>query len=114
MEMTEEAVGEVTVVAVAGRLDTESARQFGEQLSTLIRAGRSQLLIEASNLSYTGSMGLRALLIAANLVAEAKGRLALCGLTEPVRRVMELGGFGNVFERYQSREEALAKLRAGT
>jgi anti-anti-sigma factor len=114
MEMTEEAVGEVTVVAVAGRLDAESARQFSQQVGALIGAGRSRLLIEASNLSYTGSMGLRALLIAANLAAQAKGRLALCGLTEQVRRVLELGGFGNVFERYQSREEALAKLRAGT
>lgn len=110
MVLTEEAAGGVTIVSVAGRLDVELARQFGERLTTLIRAGHSRLLIEASKLDYIGSMGLRALLIASNLAAEARGRLALCGMTAAVRRVVELGGFGDIFEGYPSREEALAKL----
>jgi stage II sporulation protein AA (anti-sigma F factor antagonist) len=110
MELTEEAAGEVMVVAVNGRLDAEAARQFGERLAALIHDGRSQLLIEASKLDYIGSLGLRALLVAANLAAEAKGWVALCSLTAPVRRVIELGGFGTIFQPYPSREEALAKL----
>jgi len=113
VELTEEAAGEVTVVAIAGRLDADSARQFGERLTTLIRTGQARLLIEASRLDYVGSLGLRALLIAARLAAQTQGRLVLCGLTAPVRRVIELGGFSGVFEDCASREEALANLRAG-
>lgn len=113
MQLSEEAAGEVIVVAVNGRLDAEAARQFGERLSALIHDGRSRLLIEASKLDYIGSLGLRALLVGANLAAESQGWLALCGLTAPVRRVIELGGFGAIFQPYSSREEALAKLSAG-
>jgi anti-anti-sigma factor len=112
MELTEEAVDDVTIVAVAGRLDAVAAKQFGEHLTALIRAGCSRLLIEASKLDYIGSLGLRALLIAAHLATETKGRLALCGLTAPVRRVIELGGLGDILAGYPTREEALAKLRS--
>ena len=113
MELTEEANGEVTIVAVTGRLDAEAARRFGDRIAALIEAGRSRLLIEASRLDYVGSMGLRALLIASNRAAESRGRLALCGITAPVRRVIDIGGFGGTFEAYPSREDALAKLCAG-
>lgn len=113
MGLTEETIGDATVVTVVGRIDAEAARLLGERLTTLIGSGHSRLLIEASKLEYIGSMGLRALLIAARLAAESQGRLALCGLTAPVRRVVELGGFGDVFERHASREEALAMLGTG-
>ncbi len=113
MELTEEAADEVTIVAVAGRIDAEAARQLGERLAALINAGQSRVLIDAAKVDYIGSMGLRTLLIATRLASDSHGRLALCGLTGPVRRVVELGGFGDVFERHASRDEALAKLGAG-
>ena len=113
MELTEEATGDITIVGVVGRFDAEAARTFGDRLKALIGAGRSRLLIDAAHLNYVGSMGLRALLVASAHAAETQGRLALCGVTAPVRRVIELGGFGGVLESYASREEALAKLSAG-
>jgi anti-sigma B factor antagonist len=111
MEVSEEVVDDVTIVAIAGRLDADAARQLGEHLTALIRTGCSRLLIEASKLDYIGSLGLRALLIAAHLAAEATGRLALCGLTALVRRVIELGGLDDVLAGYATREQALAHLR---
>ena len=112
MQIQEESDNAVTVLAVAGRLDAEAARQFGDRLAALIRDGRSRLLIEASKLDYVGSLGLRAMLIAARQAADADGCLALCSLTAPVHRVIELGGFGSVFDSYPSRAEAVAKLAA--
>jgi anti-anti-sigma factor len=111
MELTEEALDDVTIVAVTGRLDAGAARQFGERLTTLIRGGRLRLLIEASQLEYIGSLGLRALLIASSLAAEVQGRFAVCAMTAPVRRVVELAGLSAVFEGYPSREAALESLR---
>lgn len=113
MDLIEEAVDDVTIVAVTGRLDAGAARQFGERLTTLIHAGRSHLLIEASKLDYIGSMGLRALLVASSLAATVQGRLAVCAMTAPVRRVVELAGLSAVFEGYPSREAALESLRTG-
>lgn len=113
MELIEEAAEAVTIVAVAGRLDALAARQLGERLTMLTQSGRSHLLIDFAMLDYIGSLGFRTLLVAVRLVAETNGWLALCGLTAPVRRVVDLGGFANEFEIYGSRDEALAKLSAG-
>ena len=113
MELTEQGANNVTIVAVAGRLDAAGARQLDERLTTLIRSGQSHLLIDASRLDYIGSVGFRALLIASRLAAESRGRLVLCGLTPPVRRVIDLGGFGEILNGYASREAAMANFSAG-
>ena len=110
MTLTEEASEHVTVVAVDGRLDAESAKRFGDRLTALIGAGRSRLLIEASKLDYLGSIGLRQLLLAARRAEDARGCMAVCSLTASVRHVLELSGFNNVLLTYPSREEALARL----
>ena len=108
MTLTEEARERVTVIAVDGRLDAESARRFGERLTALIGSGRSRLLIEASNLDYLGSIGLRQLLLVARHAEDARGCMAVCNLTASVRHVLELSGFNNLLLTYPSREEAHA------
>jgi anti-anti-sigma factor len=113
MELTEESAENVTIVAVTGRLDAGSARQLGERLDTLIRSGQVHLLLDVAGVDYIGSMGLRALLVATRLAADSKGRLLLCGLTAPVRRVIDLGGFGDCLEGFGSRHEAMAKFSGG-
>jgi stage II sporulation protein AA (anti-sigma F factor antagonist) len=113
MDLIEEAVApDVTVVAVAGRLDTRTADQFSGRLTELLRSGPARVLIEGSQLSYISSAGFRALLVGSKLATETGGRLAVCGLTAPIKRVIALGGYDDVFETYPSREEALAKLSA--
>lgn len=113
MELTEEAAADVTIVAIAGRLDTQTSSRFSDRLGELLHCGQPHLLIEVSRLNYISSAGFRALLIGAKGAAEKGGRLAVCGVTAPIRRVIELAGLHDVFETFASREEALAKLAAG-
>jgi anti-sigma B factor antagonist len=107
MEFSEESAGDVTVVSVAGRLDTETAGRFGTRLTELLRAGHSKLLIEASRLNYISSAGFRALIIAAKDAAAKGARLAVCSMTPPTRQLVEVAGLEQVFETYPSREEAM-------
>lgn len=110
MELIEEGAADVTIVAVTGRLDTQTSRQLGLRLDELLQAGQAHLLIEASALHYMSSAGCRALLIAAKNATAVGGRLALCSMTPSVRRVVEVSGLDTAFETYMSREEALARL----
>ena len=52
------------IVAVAGRLDTQTVARFSHRMGELLHAGHAQLLIEASRLSYISSAGLHAVLVA--------------------------------------------------
>jgi anti-anti-sigma factor len=110
MALTEAAA--VTIVAVAGRLDIQTAEQFSHRVGDLLHAGHSQLLIEASQLSYISGAGIHALLLATKSATDKGARLAVCGLSAPTRHVLEIAGLGEAFESYLSREEALAKLAA--
>jgi anti-sigma B factor antagonist len=112
MDLTEDGVMDITIVPVAGRLDSQTAPRFGDRLDELLHAGQALLLIEASELHYIGSAGLRALLLAAKRATDQGGWLALCGMTSSIHRMVEVAGLDAVLQTYPSREDALAKLSA--
>ena len=110
MEIGEEHRGDITIVEIKGRIDTNTVRSLGERLTTLIKAGRNQVLVDLNNLLYINSAGLRALLVAGRLAEESKGTLILCSLSDEVQRLFDLGAFTDLFQIYSSREEGFAKL----
>jgi anti-anti-sigma factor len=97
-----------TLVALAGRLDMTSAGSLEQELETLIAGGAERLAIDLGGLDYLSSAGLRALLVAARRLQEAKGTLALIGLRGTVKEVLEIAGLANVFPSYASESELLA------
>lgn len=111
MDLIEETSAGTTILAIAGRIDTANADRLNVRLAALLSAARPHLLIELSRLTYIGSAGLRALLLAAKKAAGNDGRLALCSATMPVREIIESAGLSAVFHTYASREEALQSLR---
>lgn len=113
MELIEEDAADVTILAVSGRLDSQTAPRFSNRLGELLGDGQLHLLIETSHLNYIGSAGLRALLLGARQAAERGGSLALCSLNAPVKGMVEAAGLTAVFKTYPTREAALAALADG-
>lgn len=110
MELSEETNTGVTIVAIAGRVDTQTAPDLGHRLGELLHAGSARLLIEASRLTYIGSAGFRALLLSAKRAAEQGGWLAMCSMSEPLRQLVELAGLDAAFRVYPTRAAALHDL----
>ena len=112
MEMAEQQAGDVTVVEVKGRIDSNSAKAFGDRLSALIKAGSKRLVVDLNSIVYISSAGFRVLLIAGQLAEGSDCRLALCSLSTEVQRLFELGAFTDLFVIYNTRDEGLAELSA--
>jgi anti-sigma B factor antagonist len=110
VDIAEEQNGEVTIVEIKGRIDSNTARPFGDRLTGLIKAGRKRLVVDLKNLVYISSAGFRALLLAGRLAEESQGALVLCSLSSEVQRLFDLGTFTDLFPIYSSREEGLTKL----
>ena len=108
--IAEEQKGEITVVDINGRVDSNTAKSFEEKLTGLFQSGRNRVVVDFKHLVYISSAGCRALLVASRLAEKSDGQLALCNLTADVLRVFELGGLTDFFAIYPSREEGLAKL----
>jgi anti-sigma B factor antagonist len=110
MDIREEHAGEITVVEVKGRIDSNTAKDFGDRLNGLIKSGRARLVVDLKNIIYISSAGFRALLLAGRSAEQTNGSLALCSLSSEVQRLFDLGAFTDLFVIYSSREEGLAKL----
>jgi anti-sigma B factor antagonist len=110
MDIGEEHKGDITIVEVKGRIDSNTARPFGDKLTDLIKAGRKRVVLDLKNLVYISSAGFRMLLLAGRLAEESQGALVLCSLPSEVQRVFDLGAFTDLFPIYPSREECLTKL----
>jgi anti-anti-sigma factor len=111
MKLVEEVTDGVTVVEAYGRLDSTTAKEFGDRLSALVQAGRAQIVLDLKNIAYISSAGFRVLLIANRATAEKQGKLALCGVLGEVKRLFEIGSFLDQFLICQTQADGVGRLR---
>src|SRR6202023_1201538 len=97
MNLVEKVAGDIAVVEAYGRLDSTTAKEFGDRLMALVQAGRSSIVVDLQNIVYISSAGFRVLLIANRATVEKQGGLALCGVTGEVKRLFEIGSFTDEF-----------------
>jgi anti-anti-sigma factor len=110
MEFAEETHGRVVVVTARGRLDGTTSQAFGARLEKLAATSEPRLVVDFSGIEFVSSAGLRVVLTLLKRVKAANGRLALCGVQEPVREVLDITGITNMLDVHAGRAEAMAAL----
>jgi anti-anti-sigma factor len=111
MKMVEATAEDVTVLEAYGRLDSTTAKEFGDRLVALVQAGRNAIVVDLKNIAYISSAGFRVLLIANRATSEKQGKLALCGITGEVRRLFEIGAFLDQFLICPTQADGIGKLK---
>jgi anti-sigma B factor antagonist len=109
MEIIENRAGDVVIVEPRGRMDSVTAKPFGDRVVELIRSGSNHLLIDLGQVLYISSAGFRSLLIARKLIDEFKGKLVLCGMSPEIKRLFEIGNFLDLFLVCATRDEGVSK-----
>jgi anti-sigma B factor antagonist len=103
---TEEA-GRV-VILVEGELDMNTAPLLERELEAAIAAPDATVLLDLSGCEFIDSTGI-ALIVRAWQGLEGEGRFALCGVSDQVKRVLEITGLQATIPTHASREEALSR-----
>jgi anti-sigma B factor antagonist len=111
MKLVEAIAEDVTIVEAYGRIDSTTAKEFGDRLVSLVQAGRGSLVVDLKNIAYISSAGFRALLIANRAATGRQGKLALCGVIGEVKRLFDIGGFSNEFIICATQADGVGKLR---
>jgi len=111
MKLVEAVTEDVTIVEAYGRLDSTTAKEFGDRLTSLVQGGCRALVVDLQNIAYISSAGFRALLIANRATAEKQGKLALCGVIGEVKRLFDIGNFTEEFLICPTQAEGIGKLR---
>ncbi len=111
LEVKEETVGEVRVLGLEGRLDTDTSADLELAVQDLIDAGANHFIVDLAGVGYVSSAGLRVLLMLAKKI-DGSGSLRLCGLNPTVRQVFDVAGFTQLFRISTNREAILGEAAA--
>jgi stage II sporulation protein AA (anti-sigma F factor antagonist) len=111
MEFAHEQTGDVVIVRLAGRLDSGAAHSAEDGFNGVLGGGTPRLAIDMTKLDYISSAGLRVLLVVAKKVQQAKGKVALFGLSPNVSEVFSVSGFDTIFSVMPDSAAAVAAVR---
>lgn len=110
MDITVSKEGRASIVNMNGNFDIASSAPFDEQLTALVDAGETRVLLDFSNVSFIASTGLRMLLKTAQRIKDEGGLLHLCCINETVQEVFAMTGFDTILSIFETREQALVDL----
>lgn len=107
---TESMAGEVTRVILDGRMDIQGAAAIDLKMNVL--AGSSKfLLLDLTNVSFLGSMGLRSIVLPAQTVKRRGGKMALLNPSPMVEEVLKASNIDEIIPIYHDLDAAVAALR---
>ena len=110
MEITKSQQGNISILAVSGRLDVLSSNTMDSTLQEVIEQGNHQILLDCEELDFISSSGLRVLLRTAKQLKTANGRIGLCNIKDHIHEVLEIAGILSLLPVSSSQEEALSKF----
>jgi len=110
MEITGKTVDNVEIVFLNGRLDAYNSNLVENKFNELIDSGKVKMVADLSGVEYISSSGLRVMLSSLKKLNQLEGTLKLSALQPYVLEVFEIAGFTQLFEIYDSEEEALASF----
>lgn len=101
--------GDVAVVFVGGRIDSETAPAFDAELTKVV-SNNSKLVLELQGVDFMSSAGLRAIVKAAQAVEQKGGAVKMASAPELVTSIFYTVGFNQKITEYKTVEEAVASF----
>ena len=98
----------IVLIEVEGEVDAHTAGQLDGVLRDLLAQGHSRLVLDASQMGFISSAGLRAIVFAYREACQRGGQVRLFGLDGPTRRIFEVAGLDECLHLSETREEAMA------
>ncbi|HET7398714.1 MAG TPA: STAS domain-containing protein [Intrasporangium sp.] len=99
--------GERTVVHLEGEIDVYTAPRVRDKLDEQIREGRTDLVVDLTDVTFIDSTGLGVLVGRLKHIRLLGGSLRLVGSDDRVLKVFSITGLDKVFEIYPTLEDAL-------
>jgi anti-sigma B factor antagonist len=110
MKISEREEGGVVVLAVEGRLDHEAAEEFRLAAMRRIGEGARALLVDFGGTTFLASMGIRALILPSQEIAQHGGKLAVTGLSAELEKLFQTAGLYQLFTVYPSVAEGIRAM----
>ncbi|MEN6551353.1 MAG: STAS domain-containing protein [Methanobacterium sp.] len=107
MKITEKIDDNICKLFLDGKLDAYQSIELEKCVNRVIHSGCTCLLLNFQGVDYISSSGLRVVLSSLKQLKKSGGKMVLSNLHPYVMEVFEISGFKQIFEIYESEEEAL-------
>ncbi len=108
LQIAEHQQGDVTVVTLAGELTLDDGDlAFGRYVDQMIVAGRRQIVVDLSSVSYIDSAGVGMLVAESQRLTRQEGAMRLARLTARSHHLLAMLKLKFVFEIYDDVEAAV-------
>jgi anti-anti-sigma factor len=111
MSIHTETRDQILIVRPNGNVSKPVAAELEELLKAAMDDGVTCMVFDLSGLTQISSEGLRTILNTVKTLRDARGLVAIVGLSEQVRGVFEVGGFFALLDEFTSLDEALDAIR---
>ena len=109
-EVSREDKDAVSCLYIKGYLDAHTAPQFEESLQKLVDEKRYSIVVNFKDLHYISSAGLGVFMGFIEDIRSNGGDIKLTDMTQKVYKVFDLLGFPNLYEIFDTEEEAIKKF----
>ena len=96
MKITQNKNGNTLTIAVEGRIDTATSKEFEEKSKAELN-GVESLILDFSALNYISSAGLRVLL-SLQKIMNKQGSMKITGANDIVKDIFEVTGFSEILD----------------
>jgi len=93
MQLNEKIYGKYLIIKSKGRLDANWSEYFNDYFLDLIRQGKHYLIVDAAEMEFLSSAGIRSLVRIAKELQKVKGSFGIFQATEFVAKTIEMTGF---------------------
>ncbi len=100
-------IGEIEIVTLNGRLDTEKAQKIDRQFDDLTESGSGKTLVIMDTVDYISSSMIRVLLRSLKRHRAVKGDLQLVGLQPRIKSVLKVAGMDALFIMHDEKDGAV-------
>jgi anti-sigma B factor antagonist len=101
--------GDVTILALAGEIDLESAPTLRNAVTEVTDAGADRIVLDLSDVSFIDSTGLGVFIYAQKKLRLRQGTLDIVGSTRRILAIFKLAGLDKAFRIHPSLEAALGQ-----
>jgi len=106
-----EVLGATLIVRPHGELDHHTSEMLRTKMEEAIRRGQVRhLVLSMRNVTFMDSSGLGVIIGRYRQIASLGGRMAICGASPHVRRLLEMSGLYKILAIEENESRALASL----
>ena len=110
MNITINEKNDITIINLAGNLDTNTSPEVEKIVNELIAADKNKIIIDLSDTGFVSSAGLRIFLSTAKQLTAKGGVFKICSPNDVVKEILDMSGFSTILDVRSNLEEAVTSM----